>query len=139
MKPAIRTQVDELFDTYSLATAIDTQNLPDMTRQEFKDDTDVNKILQRYGVDGLPRKPEYSAVDYDLDLQTALNSIREAERALAKLPEELREKYSAWERLLAGAYSGQLKTDLDAYQAAKAAAEKAAAEKLALDQKPIVA
>lgn len=126
MQRAIRTQVDDLFDWYSTETAIDTHDRPDMTRQEFKDETDVNKVLMRYGVDGLPRKPEYSVVDYDLDLQTALESIREAERAIAKLPPELQAKYNTWERVMGGAYSGDFKKDLDSYQAAKEASEKAA-------------
>lgn len=136
-QPAIRTQIDGLDEEYSLETALDCSDRPDMTRQEFKDETDVNKILARYGVDGLPRKPEYSFVDYDTDLQSALESIREAERAIEKLPPELQAKYTTWERLMAGAYSGAFRTDLEAYQAAKEAADKAAAEKLALDKQPI--
>lgn len=123
---AIRTQVDGLNPEYSVETGLDCSNKPDLARQEFKDETDVEKILQRYGVDGLPRKPEYSAVDYNVDLQQALESIREAERAISKLPEELRAKYGTWERIMAGAYSGKFKTDLDSYEAAKQASEKAA-------------
>lgn len=123
---AIRTQVDGLNEEYSLDTALDCSILPDLARQEFKEETDVNTVLARYGVGGMKRQPEYSELDYDMDLQQSLMAIREAERAIEKLPPELAEKYSTWERLLAGAYSGNFKTDLDSYQAAKEASDKAA-------------
>lgn len=131
--PAIRTQVDGLNEEYSISTGLDCSNLPDMTRQEFKDETDVNKVLARYGVNGLMREPQYSEIDYDMDLQQSIESIREAERAIGKLPLELREKYSTWERLLAGAHNGSMSTDLAAYY------EKQAADKAALDAAAVAA
>lgn len=128
--PAIRTQIDQLDLEYSIMTALDCSDLPDMARQEFKDETDVNKILQRYGIDGMLRKPEYGEVDYNMDLQQSIDAIRDAERAIAKLPPELREKYGTWEKLFAGAYNGGVQTDLVAYfekqQSDKAAADAAA-------------
>lgn len=124
--PAIRTQIDELNEEYSWETATDCSSLPDMARQEFKDEADVNKVLARYGVDGLQRPVEYSAVDYDVDLQQSIQAIRDAERAIAKLPPELQAKYNTWERLMGGAYSGDFKRDLDSYEAAKQASDKAA-------------
>lgn len=127
MHPAIRTQVDGLFEQYSEATAIDCSDRPDMTRQEFRDDADVNKVLQRYGVDGLPRKPVYSEVDYNMDLQQSIEAIREAERAIQKLPDELRSKYGTWEAMFHGAYSGDLPRDLQMYHQ-KIAEEKAATQ-----------
>lgn len=130
----IRTQADGLNEIYSVATAIDCSNLPDMARQEFKDETDVNKLLARYGVEAMMRgEPQYAEIDYTMDLQQSLESIREAERAIAKLPVELRTKYSTWERLLDGAYNGEFKTDLTAYHEAKAM-ETAAAAQVALDR-----
>lgn len=133
MHPAIRTQIDGLNEEYSLLTGLDCSDLPDMARQEFKDESDVNKVLARYGVDGIQRPPQYSAVDYDMDLQQSLESIREAERAIAKLPEELRGKYSTWERLLDGAFKGEFKSDLEAYHETKRS-EEAAVAKAALDK-----
>lgn len=127
-----RTQVDGLNELYSQDTGLDCSDLPDLARQEFKDETDVNIVLAKFGV-GSMRQPEYGAVDYNMDLQIALESIREAERAIEKLPPELRTKYSTWERLLDGAYNGELKTDLGTYNELQAS-EKAAAEKAALDR-----
>lgn len=131
--PAIRTQVDGLNPEYSVETGLDCSDRPDLARQEFKDETDVDKVLARYGVDGLKRRPEYSEVDYNMDLQTSLESIREAERAIAKLPTELRGKYSTWERLLDGAYNGEFKTDLATYHETKRMETEAAAKE-ALDK-----
>lgn len=126
MADAIRTQVDGLNEQYSYDTALDCSDLPDMARQEFKEETDVNNILARYGVDGIKRPPEYAEVDYTADLQQSLEAIREAQRSIAKLPAELRGKYSTWERLLDGAFNGEFKEDLATYYEEKAAAEKAA-------------
>lgn len=123
----IRTQADGLNEDYSWETALDCSDLPDMTRQEFKAETDVNNILSRYGVDGIRRTPEYAEIDYTMDLQQSLGAIAEAERAIAKLPADLYVKYPTWEQLLAGAFNGQFKTDLTAYYEAKAA-EKAVAD-----------
>lgn len=130
----IRTQTDGLNEQMSYETGLDCSALPDLARQEFKAETDVNNILARYGIDGVKRQPEYGEVDFNLDLQTSLESIREAERALRKLPTELRGKYSTWERLLDGAFNGEFKTDLESYHAQKAADEAAAKAQTALDE-----
>lgn len=125
--PAIRTQIDGLNELYSDDTALDCSDMPDMTRQEFKAETDVNTILARYGIDGIKRPPEYSEIDYNLDLQQSLEAIRDAEQAIAKLPAEIYVKYPTWEQLLTGAFNGNYKRDLTAYYEQKAA-EKAAAD-----------
>lgn len=126
--PAMRTQVDGLAEVVSLETAIDCSTMPDLARQEFKDETDVNKVLARYGVNTPLRQPEYSTVDYDMDLQQALAAIETAQEALRKLPPQLRQKYPTWETLLAGLYQGTFKTDLDAQlQKDQAALDAAAA------------
>lgn len=130
----IRTQHDGLNEVTSYETGLDCSNLPDTTRQEFKDETDVNTILKRYGVDGIQqREPIYSQVDFDMDLQKSLEAIREAERAIEKLPADLYAKYPTWEQLLSGAFNGNFKTDLTAYYAAQAAA-KAAADQAIVDK-----
>lgn len=129
----IRTQADGLQAQYSRETGIDCSDLPDRARQEFKDETDVNKILARYGVEAIMRgEAQYSEVDYDMDLQKALACIEEAERSIAKLPAEIYSKYPTWEQFTAGAFNGNLKTDLAAYHEEKAA-ETAAAAQAAID------
>lgn len=111
MKPAKRTQVDDLGDEYSLETALSTSELPDLARQEYKDESDINKLLYRYGV-GLvagQRQPQWGQeVDYDLDLQTALTAVADAKRAHAGLPDNLKARYATWRELLNALESGQL-------------------------------
>lgn len=131
MQKPIRKQTDALQDGYSIMTAVDCSDLPDLTRQEFRDETDVNKVLARYGVNTPMREPEYQEVDFDSDLQQALDSIRQAERAIAKLPADLYAKYPTWELLMDGAFSGNFKTDVAAYYEQQAA-EKAAADAAAV-------
>lgn len=111
--PAIRTQVDGLDEEYSLHTGIDCGNREDMARQEFKDDTDVNKILGRYGVNADMRPLQFGNVNYDLDLQQALEAIIAANEAMASLPDTLRERYPSWESLSKGLRDGTLKRDLE--------------------------
>lgn len=130
----IRTQIDGLNELVSIDTGLDCSDKPDVTRQEFKAETDVNNILARYGVEGIAkREPIYSEIDYNMDLQSSLEAIREAEAAIAKLPADLYVKYPTWEQLLSGAFNGSFKADLTAYYEGQAAA-KAAAEKIVLDK-----
>lgn len=117
MKPPIRTQSDDLQEEYSLMTALDCSTMPDLTRQEFRDETDVNHILNRYGAKAPMTPAIYAEVDYDMDLQQSLTAINTAQEAVRKLPQPLREKYYHWEMLLEGMRSGTFKTDFDAYNA----------------------
>lgn len=118
MKPALRTQVDDLAEIYSLETNIDCSNLPDLTRQEFKDETDVNKTIARFrGGDQPMRQVQYGEMDYDMDLQQSLAAINAAQAAARKLPKPLRDKYYQWETLMGGMRSGEFKKDLDTYLA----------------------
>lgn len=116
MKPAIRTQIDDLAETVSIETGTDCSDLPDLARQEFKDESDPNLILQKFGVPAQMNKPYYTSIDYDSDLQQSLIAIDTAQAAIRKLPEPLRKKYYHWEILLQGLYSGQFKNDLDEYK-----------------------
>lgn len=117
MQPAIRTQTDELQDSYSKLTALDCSDLPDRTRQEFKEETDVNYILTRYGANAPLTQAIYGEVDYNMDLQQSLAAIETAQDAVRKLPWALRDKYYHWEMLMEGMRSGEFKKDLDAHLA----------------------
>lgn len=112
MKPAKRTQVDSLGDFYSAFTVIDSSTKPDMTRQEYKDETDTNKLLYRYGVGLVPGRAQPTwgqEVDFDLDLQTALGAVADAKRAWGDLPPNLKAAYPSWQQLLNALESGQLR------------------------------
>lgn len=136
-QPAIRTQIDELDEAYSIATALDCSDMPDLARQEFKDETDVNKILARYGVNAPMREAQYGLeVDYNLDLQQSLAAIYAAQDAIRKLPPDLRAKYPDWQTAMQGIYNGTLQKDLDAQKAADKARLEAEAAAAALNKTP---
>lgn len=120
IKPVERHQADGKQDEYSLMTGLDCSESPDTARQEFKNDADVNKLLARYGVGPIPQRATvFQEVDYDLDLQTAMYSIEAAQRAYAKMPASLRDKYRDWRDVLNGIYTGQFKIDLAPARAAE--------------------
>lgn len=111
MVRAIRTQVDDLFDLYSVSGAIDTTSLEDTARQEQKAETDINVLMARFGVAAFAQRPALSTgadVDYDLDLQTALGSIAQAKDAWFGMPEEIRKAFPTWQSLLVGLDSGAI-------------------------------
>lgn len=135
MKPAIRTQVDDLGDAYSLATAIDFTDSIDNTRQEFRLEADVNHLLSRYGV-GVPmqQQPQFGEVDFDLDLHSAYISVERSQHAFSELPYELRQKYGNVATMLDAMNSGELAKDLLAERAERE--KKAAASKAPADPAP---
>ena len=108
----VRSQADTLGDDISLQTGYDTGS-ESLTRQEFKDEADLNILLGRFGVNQQVRQdPRFMEVDYDLDLQTAIAAVESARRANYNVPEELRTKYPDWRAVLDGAESGQYQKDL---------------------------
>lgn len=87
----------------------------DLTRQEFKDDTDITKILHRFGV---PQRtnPQYGNYDYTLDLQGAMEALTEANQAVERLPEPLRAKYGSIQALQDGIITGEFQKDYEKHR-----------------------
>lgn len=115
---AIRTQVDDLGDLYSEQSSLDVtlegEQGRSLTRQEFKNDTDVNRILQRFGVPQFTKQPNFGTIDWDRTLQDAYAGLEAGRRLYATLPKELQSKYPTEQSLLDGLASGQLATDIEA-------------------------
>lgn len=106
---AIRSQGDGLQPAYSTATRFINDG-PDMTRQEFKQEADINNILKRFGVGALQRQGIYGTeVDYNLDLQQAITATREAQDAYTRLPTALKNRYSTLDDFIAGYNAGHIK------------------------------
>lgn len=80
----------------------------DMARQEFKDEADINYILSRYGISAPRGAPTYGEWDDTLDLQVALESVRDARYAYYQLPPELRDKFPRMEDMLTALENGSL-------------------------------
>lgn len=110
--PAPRSQTDGQQEQYSEITALDTSDLPDTTRKEFKDEADINYIMSRFDPT-MARQPVFSEIDYDLDLQTAIHAVDEARTAYENLPQKLKERFTSWEQLLAALNSGRLRINTE--------------------------
>lgn len=81
----------------------------DRTRQEFKDDCDVNTILARHMGVPLDQRPvEYGEYDFELTLRDGLEAVRASEKAWDSVPKNLREKYKDWSSLVAAVESGEV-------------------------------
>lgn len=106
-KPAERQQHDGYQDVYSAAAAINCSTQPDPTRQEFKQETDVNFILNRFGIP-IANGTFGREIDYTIDLQNALAAIAEARQSHRRLPPDLRTRYPTWQSLLNALDSGDL-------------------------------
>lgn len=110
----IRTQHDDhdINEYYGKLTATEPTG-ESLTRQEFKEDADINTILTRFGVNTQVRNDMvWTEVNYDVGLQEALTSLDIAKRAQLDIPEELREKYPNWLALMSGIERGEYQKDL---------------------------
>lgn len=108
----VRSQADELQDELSERGGLDCSTSRDMARQEKKEEADINFLMARFGV-GLPqRTPTFGEVDYEIDLQTALAAVEQAEQVHRNLPRKLKTKYPTWRSMLNAASTGDLITDL---------------------------
>lgn len=76
-------------------------------RQEFGDDSDVNRIIERSGVP-VPRVLAYGEYDFEMTLQSGLEATRAANGAWDRLPAEVRERYRSWPAVLRAMASGEL-------------------------------
>jgi len=63
----------------------------DMTRQEFREECDVNHILRQHGY--IPRPVQYGEHDFNSDLTEKMQSRSVFQAFYDAAPEEVREKY----------------------------------------------
>lgn len=104
----VRSPVDNLGDDASFASGLDTSGWDDVTRQEFKEDCDINTILQRFGAGDARPFRFGDALDADLDLQNAIESVRSAQHSFDELPPELRSRYRDISSLVDALNRGEL-------------------------------
>lgn len=70
----------------------------EITKQSFKDECDIHKILDQYKKTGIinhitPNQPMYLDLPDNLDYQASLNLIMEAQEAFQTLPSAVRDRY----------------------------------------------
>lgn len=113
MRPPITNQTRAILEGNE-HPQIDCSDLPDMTRQEFKLEADINTIVNRFGLTGqiALRQPVFGERNFDIDLHTGFLAIEEAQRGFLSLPRELRAKYRNPQGLLNAVHDGSFKTDL---------------------------
>lgn len=112
---AIRTQADDLGDDYAIATTIDCTAAEDMTRQEFKDEADVNVVLRKFGIGALTtmRHPMFGNYDENIQFQDMMASIEPARRAYDDLPLELRQRYPTLATFLTALEERRITIDIE--------------------------
>lgn len=97
METFVRTPYNYDTELASETTGLECLD-PSMTQQQFKEECDINTIVERFGITGqLPsnvRMPLYGdftdAID---DYQTALHVIKQAEESFLAMPAKVRERF----------------------------------------------
>lgn len=107
MQPPTKDQADIGVDNPTI-DASDAPDNKDMTRQEFRDEADINYMLSRFGITQPRGTPVYGEWDDTIDLQVALQSVSDARTAYQQLPENLRDKFPSMEAMLTALENGSL-------------------------------
>lgn len=97
LSPPLRTAYNYDMDSVSRETGLDCSVEPSKTQQSFKEEVDINTIVERFGLTGqLPddvRAPmEGDFVDVT-DYQSALNAVIAADNAFMELPADVRAEF----------------------------------------------
>lgn len=71
---------------------------PSLTQQQFKEEADINTIVERFGLTGeLPtdvRAPIYADFEESFDFHSSMNAIRQAEESFMRLPAAVRARFA---------------------------------------------
>lgn len=71
---------------------------PSLAQQQFKDECDINTILERFNVTGQlpvsPLQPQFGDFSGITDYQTALNAVLDAQESFDALPARVRERFA---------------------------------------------
>lgn len=107
MMPPTKDQADIGVDNPTLDASHSDEN-PDMARQEYKNEADINYMLSRFGITQPRGTPTFGAWDDTIDLQMALESVREARAGFRTLPKEMTDKFRTMEDMLKAVENGSL-------------------------------
>ena len=84
-------------DEVSVQTGLACQD-PSLAQQQFRDECDINNILERFNVTGqlpvMPLEPQFGDFSGISDYQTALNAVISAQDSFDQLPARLRERFA---------------------------------------------
>lgn len=90
-------QIKKLYDKHAKNPQIN--NEPSKTKQSFKNEVDINKIIAKYNKTGqfpelLQKNPKYGDFSNPLDYQTALNTVNDAHTQFQALSSKIRSRFN---------------------------------------------
>lgn len=105
----VRHQLDN-HDEFTRACALVCLPDDDRTRQEFRDEANINNIVARFYPFAPPqaRIPQFGEQDMSLDLHSAVLSIQAAREAYAEVPAKLREAFPTYSEFVSAVADGRL-------------------------------
>lgn len=122
----LRQQLDS-HDEITRLTGLVCPPEDNRTRQEFKDEADINNIVSRFYPFAPPsaRVPQFGEQDMSLDLHSAMLAVQDAKEAYQTLPESLRASYPTYADFVSAVADGRLQiVNLDAAGAEVSSAPK---------------
>lgn len=117
-----------------------TMTTASRTRQELGVETDINKILAKFGINAPQRQGAFGeTIDYNMDLALATSVVSEALNAYNTLPQTLRKRYRTLDEFRKGLEAGQIKpADLESEAAQQLRNRKIQHEELEQRKKKIL-
>lgn len=71
---------------------------PTLAQQQFKDETDINTIMERFGMTGQltvsARMPQYADFESVMDYHSAMNAVVSAQQSFDSLPAKVRARFN---------------------------------------------
>jgi len=100
----------EDFDAITQALGLNCPPEDNRTRQEFKDEADINNVVARFYPFAPPqaRVPQYGEQDMSLDLHGALMAVQDARESYASLPASLREQFPTYSDFVNAVADGRI-------------------------------
>lgn len=96
-KVILRSMFNYDTDAVSVETGLFCED-PTLAQQQFKDECDINVILERFNVTGqlpvTPLQPQFGDFSGISDYQTALNAVLDAQESFDALPARVRERFA---------------------------------------------
>lgn len=85
-------------DVASFNSGLDCSNDPSRAQQHMKDETDINTLVKIYARTGVVPGADLPATEFAFDevfdFQSAMNAVVAAERSFARLPSNIRARFS---------------------------------------------
>lgn len=109
----------------------DTPRNRSVTKQEFADEANINKLFERYGVMHQQRTTFFGEMDYNIDLQQAIDATDQSKKAYSRMTPEIKQLYPTWKKFVNAMATGDLEKEVARLDQDKhTAAERAEVEKL---------